>query len=354
MIKLVLMDIDGVITNGKVQINGEGQENKQLDFKDIDAIFELKKKGYKIGIITGEDTPIVKYFNDRFKPHYFYFNCKDKVSKIKKIQRESGYKNDEICFIGDSKHDIDAIKYAGLGVCPDNAPANVKNIANAVLKSSGGNGCIQELLDLLNLYKERKYLFFNKVYQEHMVMFNKIQANKQLQDNIMMTAREIINIFKNNGKLLLCGNGGSAADSQHIASEFVGRFYLKRKALDAEALSVNSSSLTSIGNDYDFKQVFARQVEAKGKQGDMVIGISTSGNSINVIEALKTAKKMKLKTVALVGSSKNVRISKYTDIVINIPSDITPRIQEAHIFIGHLICEYVEYKLFSDNKKKIY
>jgi len=354
MIKLVLMDIDGVITNGKVQINGEGQEIKQLDFKDIDAIFELKKKGYKIGIITGEDTPIVKYFNDRFKPHYFYFNCKDKVSKIKEIQRIDGYKSDEICFIGDSKHDIDAIKYAGLGVCPDNASVNVKNIANAVLKSSGGNGCIQELLDLLGLHKEKKYLFFDRIYQEHIGVFNKIQADKQLKDNIIMTAREIINVFKNNGRLLLCGNGGSAADSQHIAAEFVGKFYLKRKALDAEALTINSSSLTSIGNDYDFKQVFARQVEAKGKKGDMVIGISTSGNSINIIEALKTAKKMKLKTVALIGNSKKVQISKFADIIMNIPSDITPRIQEAHIFIGHLICEYVEYKLFGDNEKKIY
>ena len=155
MIKLVLMDIDGVITNGKVQINGEGQEIKQLDFKDIDSIFELKKKGYKIGIITGENTPIVKYFNERFKPNYFYFNCKDKVSKIKEIQRIDGYKNDEICFIGDSKHDIDAIKYAGLGVCPDNASENVKVITDKVLSSNGGDGCIMELVDFLDKYNSR-------------------------------------------------------------------------------------------------------------------------------------------------------------------------------------------------------
>ncbi|MDD5454068.1 MAG: HAD-IA family hydrolase [Candidatus Ratteibacteria bacterium] len=354
MIRLVLIDIDGVITDGKVQINGEGQEIKKLDFKDIDAIFELKKKGYKIGIITGEDTPIVKYFNDRFKPHYFYFNCKDKVSKIKEIQRKDGFKNDEICFIGDSKHDIDAIKYVGLGVCPNNASSNVKDVADITLKSSGGGGCIQELLDLLNQYKEKKYLFFSKGYQEHMDVFNKIRMDKQLQDNVTMIAEEIIKTLKNGGKILLCGNGGSAADSQHIAAEFVGRFYLERKALNAEALTVNSSSLTSIGNDYDFKQVFARQVEAKGKQGDMIIGISTSGNSMNIMEALKTAKQMKLRTVALIGDNKNTPIAKFADIVINVPSNITPRIQEAHIFIGHLICEYVEYKLFNKNKKTKY
>ncbi len=155
MIKLVLIDIDGVITDGKVQINSEGQETKQLDFKDIDAIFELKERGYKIGLITGEDTPIVKYFNNRFKPHYFYSNCKDKVSKIKEIQNMDGYKTGEICFIGDSKHDIDAIEYAGFGVCPNNASENVKAITDKVLSSNGGDGCIMELVDFLDKYNSR-------------------------------------------------------------------------------------------------------------------------------------------------------------------------------------------------------
>lgn len=155
MIRLVLMDIDGVVTDGKVQINSDGQETKQLDFKDIDAVFELKKKGYKIGFITGEDTPIVKYFNDRFKPHYFYSNCKDKVSRIKKIQNSDGYKTTEICFIGDSKHDIDAIEYAGLGVCPNNASENVRIITDKILDSNGGDGCIMELADFLDKYNGR-------------------------------------------------------------------------------------------------------------------------------------------------------------------------------------------------------
>lgn len=354
MIKLVLLDIDGVITNGKIQINSNGQEIKQIDFKDIDAIFELKKRNYKIGIVTGENTPIVEYFNKRFKPDFFYLNCKGKVAAIKEIQNKAGYEKEEICFIGDSKHDIDAIKYVGLGVCPNNASTSVKNIADDVFKANGGDGCIQELLDLLEEHKNKKNLFFDKVYVEHMDMFNKIRVDKQLQDNIMMIAREIVDVFKNGRKLLLCGNGGSAADSQHIAAEFIGRFYLERKALNAEALGLNVSSLTSIGNDYSFEKVFARQVEAKGKKGDIIIGISTSGNSKNIVEAFKVARKMNIKMVALIGDNKNAPLAKFADIVINIPSNITPRIQEAHIFMGHLFCEYVEHELFSENKKKKY
>jgi len=152
MIKLVLLDVDGVITDGKVQIDSKGHESKQVDFKDIDAIFELKRKGYKLGIITGESTSINKYFVHRFKPDFFHVSCKDKVSAIRKIQDNTGYKKEEICFVGDSKYDIDAIKYAGLGVCPNNAVENVKKMADIILNSNGGDGCIMELVGFLDKY----------------------------------------------------------------------------------------------------------------------------------------------------------------------------------------------------------
>jgi YrbI family 3-deoxy-D-manno-octulosonate 8-phosphate phosphatase len=155
MIKLVILDIDGVITDGKVQIDGKGRESKQIDFKDIDAIFELKRKKYKLAIITGENTSINKYFIRRFKPDFFYCSCKDKVSAIKEIQNKAGYLRDEVCFVGDSNHDIHAVKYAGLGVCPNNAAENVKKIANVVLDSNGGDGCIVKLVSLLEKYNKK-------------------------------------------------------------------------------------------------------------------------------------------------------------------------------------------------------
>ena len=152
--------------------------------------------------------------------------------------------------------------------------------------------------------------------------------------------------FKAGNKLLLCGNGGSASDCQHIATELVSRFFIERKALDAETLTVNTSSLTAIGNDYGFDKIYSRQIEAKGKKGDILVAISTSGNSKNVIEAIKTAKSIGLKSIGLTNNDKDNLISTMTDCCINIPSSSTPRVQEAHILIGHILCEFVEAELF--------
>lgn len=148
-------------------------------------------------------------------------------------------------------------------------------------------------------------------------------------------------------KPILFGNGGSAADAQHIAAELVGRFAFDRPALPALALSVNSSCLTAIGNDYGFDVVFARQIEALGRPGDVAIGISTSGNSPNVLSAVAVARKMGLHTVALTGASGGA-LKAAVDHCICVPSSETPRIQECHILIGHIISELVEETIFQD------
>jgi D-sedoheptulose 7-phosphate isomerase len=160
-------------------------------------------------------------------------------------------------------------------------------------------------------------------------------------------ATTIVEAFAAGSKILICGNGGSAADAQHIAAEFVGKFYLDRPALPAEALTVNTSSLTAIGNDYAFDQVFSRQVEAFGTAGDVCIGISTSGNSRNVIEAFRIARRKGLVTVALTGASGGLMAAE-ADYCIRVASSDTPRIQEHHILIGHILCEIVEQALFGD------
>jgi D-sedoheptulose 7-phosphate isomerase len=157
----------------------------------------------------------------------------------------------------------------------------------------------------------------------------------------------IVSAFQQGNKLLLFGNGGSAADAQHIAADFVGRFAFNRAALAAIALGVNGSSLTAIGNDYGFERVFARQVEALGRAGDVAVGISTSGNSPNVLQGLATAKKKGLLTVALTGKGGGeLKGFESVDNCICAPADETPRIQECHILIGHVICEIVERELF--------
>jgi D-sedoheptulose 7-phosphate isomerase len=163
----------------------------------------------------------------------------------------------------------------------------------------------------------------------------------------LKVAERLIEAFTNGKKALLCGNGGSAADAQHIAAEFVGKFYFDRPALPAEALTVNTSSLTAIGNDYSFDQVFSRQIEAFGNAGDVCIGISTSGNSRNVVEAFRAARRKDIITVALTGATGGDMATE-ADYCIRIPSTDTPRIQEHHILVGHIICELVEQALFAD------
>src|SRR5712692_10391499 len=159
-------------------------------------------------------------------------------------------------------------------------------------------------------------------------------------------AETLIAAFKKGNKPLLFGNGGSAADAQHIAAEFVGRFAFNRPALPALALSVNTSAVTAIGNDFGFDLVFARQIEALGRSGDVAIGISTSGNSSNVLRALSVSKKMGLHTVGLTGCTGG-KVKDVVDHCICAPSNETPRIQECHILIGHVISEIVEQTMFS-------
>ena len=164
-------------------------------------------------------------------------------------------------------------------------------------------------------------------------------------DKILMASGVFIETLKNGNKVLLCGNGGSAADCQHWAAEMTGRFLKERKSLGFIALTTNTSELTSIGNDYSFDKVFSRQVEGLGEKGDILVCISTSGKSKNVIAAAKVAKKKGIKVICLTGKAPSP-LSKISDITISVPSVQTPRIQEAHSLIIHILCHLVEESLF--------
>jgi D-sedoheptulose 7-phosphate isomerase len=182
-----------------------------------------------------------------------------------------------------------------------------------------------------------------------------IRASIEAKQRLLRTAEVVsavakvskifVDALKQGNKVLLFGNGGSAADAQHIAAELVGRFAFDRPALPALALSVNTSCVTAIGNDYGFKLIFARQIEALGRAGDVALGISTSGNSPNVLAAVSAAKKMGLHTVALTGCTGG-QLRNAVDYCICVPSNETPRIQECHILIGHIISELVEQTIF--------
>lgn len=189
----------------------------------------------------------------------------------------------------------------------------------------------------------------SKQIKESIEVKTRLLEDKSILELINSVAQKCTEVYNTGKKTLLAGNGGSAADAQHIAGEFVSRFYFDRPGLPSIALTTDTSILTAIGNDYGFERLFARQVEAHGIEGDMFFAISTSGNSKNLIEALKAAKKKKLITVGLTGQTGG-EMAALCDYCIKVPSTETPRIQESHILIGHIICAIVEENLFGHLK----
>ena len=173
-----------------------------------------------------------------------------------------------------------------------------------------------------------------------------ILQDPQLLLNIELICKEIIYASKNDKKVLFCGNGGSAADAQHLAAEFSGQFYMDREPLFAEALHTNTSYITAVANDYSYDEIYARLVKAKGREGDVLIGLSTSGNSKNVVKALELANELGMITIGFTGA-RGGKMEPYCKYLITVPSQDTPRIQEAHMVIGHIVCEIVERELFA-------
>jgi len=351
MIELVIFDIDGVLTDGSILVDSQGREQKRINIKDIDAIFELKRRGYRLAAVTGEDTEIVNYFRDRFPWDHFYSGCKKKLETIRALTDELKLSMEQAAYIGDGKYDLETLPHVGLSVCPADAIREARLQADVVLHRAGGEGCVWELLSVLDTWQKPDGdpgRYFLSCMADHQLIFKRMAADQALNRKIVSVGQKLAERLRDGGQLFLCGNGGSAADAQHIAAEFVGRFYKERPALRAEALTTNTSILTAIGNDYGYERIFARQLEAKAAPGDVLIGISTSGGSNNVLEALRYGKREGLLTVMLTGERYPMELEELCDFVLNIPSDITPRIQEAHIFLGHLWAEFVEADLFGE------
>ncbi|MEN0003457.1 MAG: D-sedoheptulose 7-phosphate isomerase [Bacteroidota bacterium] len=183
------------------------------------------------------------------------------------------------------------------------------------------------------------------VIENSIAIKQSILKDELLLDQVESIIQACVGCFREKGKVLFCGNGGSAADAQHLAGEFSGRFYIDREPLFAEALHVNTSFLTAVANDYSFDEVYARMVRGMGQVGDLLFAMSTSGNSPNVLRAAEDAKNRGMKVIAMTGASGG-KLKEQCDWLLNIPSSDTPRIQECHMLLGHIICEEVERRVF--------
>ena len=188
-----------------------------------------------------------------------------------------------------------------------------------------------------------------QIIQASIDVKQQVLGDDKILATLQQCVEKIVTAFKNGNKVLFCGNGGSAADAQHLAAEFSGRFYIDREALPAEALHVNTSYMTAVANDYSYDVVYSRMIQGIGNKGDVLIGLSTSGNSGNIIKAFEVARQKGMITVGFTGATGG-KMKELSDFLLNVPSTDTPRIQESHILLGHIICQLVEEQYFGKTR----
>lgn len=344
-IRVLALDIDGVLTDGKVELGRGGEESKGIAFRDLDAIAAARRAGVQIALVTGETGPMVDIIARRIDADRVLTGKKDKRAAMQELATTLATRPDQICFVGDADRDGRAFSSIGLGLAPADASPYARAEAHRVLTSRGGAGAVAEAVEIVLQTREAANDDGVRASALKAIVEESLAAHRALveagTDVLAEVAQVFVGALRAGRKLLFCGNGGSAADAQHVAAELMGRFKLERAPWPAIALTTDTSILTAVSNDWEFEDVFARQVRALAKPGDVVIGISTSGKSPNVVRALNDARKAGAVTIAFVGAAGGP-IADVADVVFRAPSKATPRVQELHILAWHAICEVVE------------
>ena len=348
-LSVLALDIDGVLTDGKVTYGPDGAETKAFAYHDIDAVHSAHRRGLHVALVTAEETPWVDFLSQRLQVKNVIRGAKDKLKAIQELAAIMGVSLDQICYVGDSDRDAPALAAVGLGMAPANASPRAKQAAHVVLCSAGGNGAVREALELLPTLEPQPLQGTEVLVQEQARVRATIAENiavqqtvlEQLVPDIAKAAGIVGDALRQGHKVLAFGNGGSAADAQHLAAELVGRYEYERAPLPAVALTTNTSILTALGNDYGQESTFARQVEALGQRGDVAIAISTSGNSPNVLSGGQAAHAVGMQVIGLTGQHGG-RLRHMVDLCLCVPSQRTARIQEAHALIIHVLCELLD------------
>ncbi len=347
-IRVLALDIDGVLTDGRVSLTPGGGESKGLSFRDLDAITQARRAGLQIALVTGENGEMVDVVAGRIAPDRIFRGAKDKHGAVHALADDLGLGVESICYVGDADRDAPALACVGLGLAPSDASQEARRRAKRVLKSKGGSGAVAEAVGLVLdlVHDAQRAPALEQRMQE--IAEQSVEAHRRFVAEAIPGLRQVAQVFiralRGGHKILLCGNGGSAADAQHVAGELIGRFLKESEPWPAIALSADSSVLTCIGNDWSFDDVFARQVRALAAPGDVVVGISTSGNSTNVLRAMEAARGKGAVTVGFTGE-RSCRLPDVCDVCFCAPATATPRIQELHILGWHAVCEVVEASL---------
>jgi len=346
---LVVFDFDGVMTDNRVRVHESGQEAVWCHRGDGWGIARLKEAGFDVWVLSTETNPVVAARCRKLKIEAIH-GCDDKPTTLQRLARERNLRPEQIAYVGNDLNDLACMRWVGWPIAVADAVPEVRALAKWVTRLPGGCGAVREVADRLvssRLNTDPAVEWARESIWRSVEVKQAIAGSEELLSQIVRVARTMAEVLKAGGRIFFFGNGGSAADAQHMAAELVGRFELERRALPAMALTVNSSVLTAIGNDYAYDLIFARQLEAQARASDMAVGITTSGNSPNVVRAMEAARQIGLRTVALTGA-RGGKIRTAVEECLCVPSDKTPRIQEAHILIGHMLCEYAERALFDD------
>jgi D-sedoheptulose 7-phosphate isomerase len=348
-VSVVVFDFDGVMTDNRVRVHQSGEEAVWCHRGDGWGIARLKEAGFQVLVLSTETNPVVAVRCRKLKVDVLQ-GCDEKLSALRELARTRNLDPAHIAYVGNDVNDLPCMQWVGWPIAVADAVPEVRAIAKLVTRLPGGHGAVREVADCLvqcrNGSDSAKDWVRETIWRSIGVK-QAIARSDELLNQILRVARTMAAVLQAEGRVFFFGNGGSAADAQHLAAELVGRFVLERRALPAMALTVNTSVLTAIGNDYAYDVIFARQLEAQARPGDMAVGITTSGNSSNVVKAMETARRIGLNTVALTGS-RGGRVRPTVEECICVPAEDTSRIQEAHILIGHMLCEYAERALFDE------
>ena len=352
-IEVLALDVDGVITDGRVQLTVSGEETKGICVRDLDALTQARRAGLRLGLVTGEQGPLVDAIARRLHVDTVIAGAKDKRVGLIQLCDRLAVPASKVCYVGDADRDALAFSSVGLSLAPADASARARAKANRVLSARGGAGAVAEAVEILLGMRESGESRQHAEQSLRRVIEDSIRAHQKLLEESVGTLADVAQVLtqclRTGGKVLFCGNGGSAADAQHVAAELVGRFAIERQPFPALALTTDTSILTAVGNDWDFRDIFARQVRAHARAEDVVVGISTSGRSPNVVRALEAARERGAHTIAFVGRNGGP-IAKAADTVFRAPDTSTARVQELHILAWHGICELVEAALVAGER----
>jgi D-sedoheptulose 7-phosphate isomerase len=355
-IKAVALDVDGVLTDDTFLWGPDGEEWKAFAFADVMGISRASRAGLVFALVSGEASPLVQRYAQKMGIEDVFAGCKDKASAVAEFAKRHGLDLAEVCFIGNDVNDVEALTACGLAAVPADAHPSARARAALVTQRPAGRGAVREVVDLLMPQAtplaparppEGDRSFGDSLraeLEQHQDVLHRTVA--ELHGMLEAVAAMLVAAFRGGNKVMFCGNGGSAADSQHLAGEFINRFRFDRAPLPAMSLTVDTSVLTCIGNDSSYDFVFSKQVEALARPGDVLVAISTSGRSRNVLQAIEAARKARALVIGFTGAGGAAHMGSLCDALVAVPSTDTARIQEAHEFSFHCIAGYVERILF--------